>query len=222
MRRFRFSIRSLLILVLFIGVAFAALRASNDAWDSGNFGLTLLILLMSVLLAVHRTDRRRSFWLGFALFGWANLVASLVPTVASRLPTTKGLASLDSMILRTTWGGVLADLDNDGDLDHFVVNSSGTSALDRNQGNGTFTDVTASQAAVGNAPPPSGDVILWNTTPTWKFVRGSGTTENFIKIGHSLVALVLAFVGGFWSRWLDDRNDVGTSGGSHPEIGRNS
>src|SRR4051812_42711052 len=90
MARPRFSIATMLLVVLGVGVAVAALRASNDAWDSGIFGLTLLILLTAVLLAVHRTERGRAFWLGFALFGWGYLVASLVPAVVSRLPTTRG------------------------------------------------------------------------------------------------------------------------------------
>ena len=95
MRRFRFSIASLLGVVLFISVALAALRASTDAWDGCLLGLISLCLLTAVLLAVHRKDRRRASWLGFALFGWTYLIASLIPPIEARLPTTKGLAYLD-------------------------------------------------------------------------------------------------------------------------------
>ena len=42
--------------ISFIGVAFAAERASTNAWDSGILGLTLLGLLTAVLLA-HPPDR---------------------------------------------------------------------------------------------------------------------------------------------------------------------
>src|SRR5947209_1102217 len=38
MRQFRFSIASLLGVVLFVGVGIAALRAASDPWDSGVFG----------------------------------------------------------------------------------------------------------------------------------------------------------------------------------------
>ena len=41
MRRFRFSIASLLVVVLYVAVGFAALRESNDLWESGVFTLTL-------------------------------------------------------------------------------------------------------------------------------------------------------------------------------------
>jgi hypothetical protein len=89
MTRFRFSIASLLGLVVFLAVALAALRESTYPWDSALLALTLLVLLTSVLWAVHRTDRRRAYWLGVALFGWAYLRASLVPQVRQRMLTTK-------------------------------------------------------------------------------------------------------------------------------------
>ncbi|MGO9467162.1 MAG: hypothetical protein ACLQIB_21545 [Isosphaeraceae bacterium] len=41
MRRIRFTIASLLIVVLFLATGFAGLRESNDLWDSGLFTLTL-------------------------------------------------------------------------------------------------------------------------------------------------------------------------------------
>jgi hypothetical protein len=85
MRRLRFSIASLLMLVLFVAVAIGALREATDIWDSAVFSLTLGLLLVAVLLAVHRTDRIRAFWVGFALFGSVYLAVSLVPQVKSRL-----------------------------------------------------------------------------------------------------------------------------------------
>ena len=81
-----------------VGVGFAALRESNEIWDSGLFTLTLGVLLISILLAIHRTESRRAFWLGFALFGWSYLGLSLVPSIESRLMTTKALAYLDSKV----------------------------------------------------------------------------------------------------------------------------
>ena len=87
------SILGLMNFVLACGIGTAALTASTAIWDSIVFSATLLILTASVLLAVHH---RRAFWLGFALFGWAYLVSSLIPPVEPRLLTTKGLAYLDA------------------------------------------------------------------------------------------------------------------------------
>ncbi len=89
MRRFRFHVGSLLILVLVLGVGFAALRESNETWDSSVFSITLGVLVISILLAIHRTERRRAFWLGSALFGAAYLELSLLPSIEPRLITTK-------------------------------------------------------------------------------------------------------------------------------------
>ena len=55
MSRIRFNIASLLVVVLFVAVGFAALRESSEVWDSGVFTLTLAVLLVSILLAIHRT-----------------------------------------------------------------------------------------------------------------------------------------------------------------------
>jgi hypothetical protein len=50
-----------------------------------------------------------------------------------------------------------------------------------------------------------GSIRLWNVT-TGRFLYGpNGTTENFVRIGHSLLALVMGFFGGGLSRWLYDK-----------------
>jgi hypothetical protein len=43
MKRIRFTIASLLVVVLFVAVGFAALRESNETWDSSVFSLTLAV-----------------------------------------------------------------------------------------------------------------------------------------------------------------------------------
>ena len=50
MKRIRFTIASLLIVVLLVAIGFAALRESSDLWESGCFTLTLAALLTSILL----------------------------------------------------------------------------------------------------------------------------------------------------------------------------
>jgi hypothetical protein len=186
MRRIRFTIASLLGVVVFVAVAFAALREATDLWDSGVFNLTLLTLLSAVLLATHCTDRKRASWLGFALFGWAYLVASLVPPVESRLLTTKGLAYVDSKLSDR----VIAVT--------FSVTTPGGST-------------TAGRAVQALAFSPDGKTLavkspgavrLWNVTTGRPVAGPYGTTENFIRIGHSLIALVMGWLGGCLSRRL--------------------
>jgi FG-GAP-like repeat len=195
MRRFRFHLGTLVMLVLFVGVGLAALRESNENWDSGIFSLTLAVLLISILLAIHRTEKRRAFWMGFALFGWTYLGLSLVPSIESRLITTKAFALLDSKVQRSITGGLAYfDYDNDGAMDLYVVNNTQSNALLLNKGNGDWIeDVTA---ATGSNPTRFTNILAGRT------LTGFGTTEKFIRIGHSLAAMILALLGGHISRRL--------------------
>src|SRR5262249_26275170 len=147
---------------LVLGVSLAALRESNEIWDSGVFTLTLVILLTSVLLAIHRTEQRRAFWLGFALFGAAYLGLTLVPPIESRLITTKALAYIDSKVPRSIPAGIAYfDYDNDGDMDLYVVNQAQPNVLYLNKGNGRFQDVTASAGlGPGNQGTNNGRLIF--------------------------------------------------------------
>jgi di/tricarboxylate transporter len=95
MRYLRYNIASILGAIVCVAVGFAALREADDLWDSGLFSLTVGLLMVAVLLAVHRTGARRAFWIGFALFGWSYLSLSLIPSIDSRLITTKARAYLD-------------------------------------------------------------------------------------------------------------------------------
>jgi hypothetical protein len=188
MRRFRFTIAGLLGLVLFVAVGFAALREATELWDGAVFSTTLGVLSASVLLAIQHADRRRAFWLGFALFGWISLGASLIPPIESRLLTTRALAFLDSKMpgrdatgtLTVNWGSP-------------NVLSNGSQVLAFSP-DGNFLPIGR-----------PGRIQLWNTA-TGKLLGVSGrTTVSFLRIGHSIVALVVAYLGGHLSRWLFDR-----------------
>jgi hypothetical protein len=197
MRRFRFHIGTLVILVLLIGVGLTALRESSEIWDSGVFTLAIGVLLISALLAIHRTEKKRAFWLGFALFGSAYLTLSVIPSLESRLITTQGLAFLGfKMPVPNSTGSGLAfgDFDDDGILHLLVANDSGPNELYLSNGNGMFQDITNSAGfrSRGNR------VFLKGLAGA----RISGSTENFVSIGHSLIAIVAAIVGGNISRHL--------------------
>jgi hypothetical protein len=202
MRRVRFTIAILLGLVVFVAVSFAALREATDIWDSGVFGVTLPLLLISVLLCIHRTAARRAYWLGFALFGWTYLVMSLMPPIEVRLPTTKALAYLDSKVPGRT----------------FII-----TGVRHGSGGKPGSPVTTIAFS-----PDGRSINTWhgNTVRLWdagtgKLVAGpNGTTEDFVRIGHSLLALVLAFLGAQLSRYLYDKNHASSpveSDDSHAE-----
>jgi hypothetical protein len=184
-RRVRFTIGGLLGAVLFAAVAFAALREADEFWDSAVFTATLSVLLASVLLAAHRTGGRRAFWLGFALFGGAYLTASLVPAVGSRLLTTRGLTFLDSK---------MPGRDEPVKLMLRWTNTP--------RGNNTVASVAFSPDGRTLAATGQGVVRLWDVAAGKAFGISVRTTESFLGIGHSLLALLLALLGGYLSRRL--------------------
>jgi hypothetical protein len=180
MKRIRFNIASLLGVILIVAVGFAALRESSDLWESGIFSLTLGVLLISILLAIHRTEKRRAFWLGFALFGWIYLVLTLVPSVEPRLITTKTLAYLDSKVPRRSVTSIVV-----------------SSLRIRGTASGAFgNDIqNLKLAADGNQV-----VGIWDATTGTLLGGWSGTSGNFANIGHSLFALLVGWLGGQLSR----------------------
>jgi hypothetical protein len=186
MSRIRFTIASLLAVVLLVAVGFAALRESDDLWDSGVFTLTLGVLLVSVHLALHRTDSRRTFWIGCALCGWGYLGLSLVPSIESRLITTKALSYLDSRVPGRSEAVYTIRLPGTG---------SGSPGMKVRHV--AFTPEGRLLATSGR-----GHVRLWDAATGKPLGGWNGTTENFVRIGHCLFALVAAWFGGQLSRRL--------------------
>ena len=193
-----------MILVLLLGVGFAALRESTEIWDSSIFSITLGVLLISILLAIHRTEKRRAFWLGFALFGW--ILPGAVPDPVNRIQADhdQGVGFLDSKVPRSNRRRTqYFEYDIDGKMDLMVVKNSQPNALYRQQGERQFEDVTS---AAGSKP-------WFSNILAGPHCRGSsGTTENFVRIGHSLFAVVAALLGGRLSRYVYTKNLKGTSG----------
>lgn len=145
------------------------------------FTLTLGVLLTSILLAIHRSEKSRGFWLGFALFGSVYLGLSVLPSIESRLITTKALTYLNSKVPGRP-------------MKSYTINSGIGSGSPSNQVQSIFLSVDGNQAATDG----QGKVAIWKAvTGGW-----SGTTENFVRIGHSLVALLVGWLGGQLSRRL--------------------
>jgi hypothetical protein len=204
MRNLRFTIASLLGVVLFFGVGFAALREANDLWESGLFTLTVGILLVGVLLAVYRAQTKRAYWVGFALFGWVYLALTLVPSIEARLLTTKALGILGSRAHNANSARfAFVDHDQDGSIYHYVANNAQPNLLYRNLGNGTFQDVTAAAGLNSSGGQTAGTDTIFVDLSTPPPPMGSiGANARFVRIGHSLVALVAAWLGGQLSRRL--------------------
>jgi WD40 repeat protein len=110
----------------------------------------------------------------------------LVPSLESRLITTKSLAYLDSKVPGRSLG-----------IFTLRLSAAGSVAPSNQVQNVAFT-VDGTQLATSS----QGQVRIWNAA-TGKLLGGwSGTTENFIRIGHSMFALLVGWFGGQLSRRL--------------------
>jgi hypothetical protein len=201
MRRLRFSIGQILLLVLFLACGLAALRASSDLADATVFALTLGLLLLGTLLAVHRLEKRRAYWLGFALFGATYLGVSLIPPLEARLPTSTALHFLDSKIpgRGQTYSVVLTQR----------LNTQGAKPV-QNAVTVTGTNLSYTVAGSGMLQMQGPVTLNWLST-------SNGTTENFVRVGHSLLALVMAYLGGHLSRYLYGKGRQPAQEGDQPE-----
>jgi hypothetical protein len=192
MRRFRFNIASLLAVVLFLAVGIAALREANDTWDSSLFSITISVLLISILLDIHRTEKRRAFWLGFALFGSAYMAISLAPLIESKLITTKVLDYLDSKIRDRSFVSLSRVWD--------------TWSSQPNQNNQALPSASIAFSPQGN------QFVFGDWTVTGNVVvTARGSTMSFIRIGHTLLAWIAAILGALLSQFFHRRSRERTS-----------
>ncbi len=135
MRRFRFSLGTILIIIIILGLNFTALRGLKGVRNSGPFHLMLGILLVSTLLALCRTGSGRAFWIGFALWGWGFLELSLVQLVASRASMCPPPDHVDLQPWQRFLGNLVASLVGGLLFRYIRPDRTGDSASDR-QGRG--------------------------------------------------------------------------------------
>ena len=77
MARPRLTIAQLMTIILFLGVAFAALRNANEFWASATYTLAVITVSTALVGAIARKGKSRMTWIGFAVFGWACLIIGL-------------------------------------------------------------------------------------------------------------------------------------------------
>jgi hypothetical protein len=73
MNRSRLSIASLMAIVCFIALDFAALKNATALWSSVLFMFTVGVLSTAILGAIACSGHARKTWAGVAIFGWVYL-----------------------------------------------------------------------------------------------------------------------------------------------------
>ncbi len=206
MRGIRFSIRSLVFFILICGVAFAAIKESTDWWEKGTFSVAVLVLLLSTLLASVLAGGRRAFWLGFALFGWAYLLLSLIPPVETRLVTSKAFGNLFGKLPGQSQQSFTVTYTGIAPVSPYLsdITSSYTSPASPtvSPNLASPTPWTVGGNAIVTDAWGSGPYVLWNSASNGVLQPSGGTQENFVRIGHTAIALLLAWLGGVLARRL--------------------
>ena len=77
-----------------------------------------------------------------------------------------------------------------------------------NKGNGTFEEEQVITLLMLDLEHLAGPLLP----------RSTGTTENFMRIGHSLLALIAAFMGGYLSRHFYAKNRQTLPAPDNPQI----
>lgn len=179
MRRYSFSIRGLMAVIAIVGVGLVALRNPSRIWANTWFSLALGGVALAIPAAVGSVGERRAFWSGFASVGGIYFLFALAPWVDERA----------SHQLLTT---CLLDL-------------ASTQIIDNRQ--------MAESYKLAMNPPRSPEVPtpwqVWNlpeflTHGNGNWINGYVTLHSpflYLRIGHSLFCLLMAFAGGELARY---------------------
>ena len=171
-----------------IAVGLAALRSATDLWLRIMMTLTVAALAVGLLGAIVR-PRPRGAWVGFAVFGWGSYVAAFVPIlddgrggrteIAASLLSEDLVGWLAAILNRrpTVPEGYMQGPGEPGELYHFAPHLPVRVLPDETN------DPSAREYLLG-------------------YPRYQARAKNLPRIGHSLLCLLLGFVGSILGRTL--------------------
>jgi hypothetical protein len=79
MSRLRYTLAQLMVIVLYVGLGFAAPRDADEFWASATYTLAVIMITTAVVGALVRRGRARAYWTGFAVFGWSYVLVAQLP-----------------------------------------------------------------------------------------------------------------------------------------------
>lgn len=210
----RFHIGRLIAFIALCGVGLAALRSPSGLWASLMFTVAPATLVVALINVIAGRGGSRAYWAGFALCGWGYFAANFAPWVGEaigpRLVTTALLDILYPSISPPTpppaggWAG-----------------GGGGTGMGSSMGGG-MPGGSPGMGGPGWSPPPEpGRWQVWTEED-----RGSGlgaiagsvvlaSPETFRRIGHSILTILLAGLGGWYARSRFDRREREAIGPNH-------
>jgi hypothetical protein len=103
----RYRLRTLLIVLAWIGAACLALRTPTAMWSFAAFISLVLALLTSALVIIYRRGPVRAFTIGFLMFGCSLLILLFLPSVG-RLSAAGGIDVIADLMYKHIHGQVTA------------------------------------------------------------------------------------------------------------------
>jgi hypothetical protein len=199
------------VMVAALGVA--AFRSDSDLWAAAVFTATLFTLAAAVLAAAQRRGTERAFWPGFALFGWGYLVVCYAPwfeqNVQPHLATTRLLREMHERLVGEQ------PIPHDSFLVRAVLAEAVTEKVQTGRSERVaYIDV---DSAVHSEKIAGVRIALDREAPyaaVAQFLLGTRLRlppVRFERTGHSLMALIVAWLGGVTARAFkgDGRSSLG-------------
>ena len=180
MKRFQYSLLWLLGLMAFVAIGCNALVNASAFWAGLLFTVTIFVLMVAVLGSIYRHGSARAFWLGFAIFGWAYLWLVCGPT-PGRTFSEDGWQFEPQEPLATTKL-----------LSFFFHN---------------LLPQVRGRTVVPQTSPGGGTGMFMGTPGAMKVPIA--LARDFFCVGHSLWALLFAYVGGWVARYFHATRDRG-------------
>jgi len=174
----RFSLLTLLGVVLVAAVGSAALANSTDTWRQVVVTGTVGFLLMATSVAIGKRPMSRFAW-AFAVTGWIYLVV-----------TFSGVLGVRDHLLTERLSAWLCQL---------VHEESGVATAQRWDAAVSISGHFPTSYDIGGNPVTLAPSPQWIYMPTGAPLQ---TLYNFTAIGRSLWTLIVATIGGLFASWL--------------------
>ena len=180
----RFSVRSLMAFIFVCAIGLAALRNANDLWAGAMLFLALAAFAIAVLGAVILRGRERSCWLGFALFSGGYLTLTFGPGFSTELTlrpvTTTALGFVHSLVAASPSQPPVLWWQHAQLLAH----------------------VDRLKAANQGPGDPAYDSAMRMLASLETQLPEAVNQGDFVRIGHSLLALLSGLLGGTVAIWF--------------------
>jgi hypothetical protein len=199
----RFTILSLMGLVLGVAVAVAALGNADDYWAGGLMLATALLVGVVTLGAVYHTGRRRAGRLGFAVFTggyFALAFLGLSDQNLAKLPTTWLLVYVHQRVAAPQTFTVT--------LTSFAPGSTVLPDATRSMNNVTPGPSANTIKTTTTSPFTVASTLTGNTSTRWQtLLPGAANYEAFSAVGHCLFAVLAGLLGMVIARRYQTRQE---------------